>query len=91
MQPINPKAYAVNTALFSGFTLMPDALIAEAVWKLIIVNAIWAPIHVLWVWFGATLKRLDLPADRQRIINIAMASSMLLVVILASLSAFYTG
>ena len=83
LQPINPKAYAVNTALFSGFALFPDALVAEAIWKLIIVNAIWVPIHVVWVWFGVRLKALDLAPDRQRVINFAMAASMLLVVGLA--------
>lgn len=83
LQPINPKAYAVNTALFSGFALMPDALVAEAIWKLLVVNAIWVPIHVIWVWFGVRLKALDLAPARQRRINYAMAASMLLVVGLA--------
>ncbi|MEM6372530.1 MAG: LysE family transporter [Pseudomonadota bacterium] len=83
LQPINPKAYAVNTALFSGFAVMPDALVAEAIWKLLIVNAIWAPIHVAWVWFGVRLKALELAPGRQRLINFAMAASMLLVVGLA--------
>lgn len=83
LQPINPKAYAVNTALFSGFAILPDALVAEAIWKLLIVNAIWVPIHVIWVWFGVRLKALDLAPERQRLINYAMAASMLLVVGLA--------
>lgn len=83
LQPINPKAYAVNTALFSGFALMPDAIVAEALLKLLIVNAIWVPIHMIWVWFGFRLKQLDLAAHMQRRINYAMAASMLLVVGLA--------
>ena len=87
LQPINPKAYAVNTALFSGFAIFPDALAAEVIWKLVIVNAIWTPIHVLWVWFGALLKEMDLPPQRQRLVNFAMAASMLLVVGLAIASA----
>ncbi|WP_299142581.1 LysE family transporter [uncultured Tateyamaria sp.] len=88
LQPINPKAYAVNTALFSGFSIFPDALVAEALWKLFVVNAVWIPIHVLWVWFGGRLKALNLPPARQRTVNYAMAASMLLVVGLAVLSAF---
>lgn len=83
LQPINPKAYAVNTALFSGFAIMPDALVAEVIWKLLIVNAIWVPIHVIWVGFGVRLKALDLAPARQKLINLAMAASMLLVVALA--------
>ncbi|MEL7261794.1 MAG: LysE family transporter [Pseudomonadota bacterium] len=83
LQPINPKAYAVNTALFAGFSILPDALLTEAIWKVVIVNAIWVPIHVAWVWFGGQLKALDLSPQRQRIVNAAMAGSMLLVVGLA--------
>lgn len=83
LQPINPKAYAVNTALFSGFSLNPNALASEVIWKVIVVNAIWIPIHVVWVWFGGQLKALDLAPRRQRLVNFAMAGSMLFVVGLA--------
>jgi len=83
LQPINPKAYAVNTALFSGFPIFPDALVAEALLKILILNAIWVPIHVVWVWFGARLKALNLSPDRQRAINGVMALSMLTVVAIA--------
>ena len=88
LQPINPKAYAVNTTLFTGFALFPDALWAEFLWKLVILHAIWIPAHVAWVWAGGALKQLDLPEQTQRIINYAMAASMLLVVALALLSSF---
>lgn len=88
LQPINPKAYAVNTALFSGFAIFPDAFVTEALLKLLIVNAIWVPIHVLWVWFGARIKQMNLPPERQRLVNLAMAGSMLVVVGLAIGTAF---
>lgn len=87
LQPINPKAYVVNTALFTGFPIFPDALWAEFAWKLIILNLIWVPIHVGWVWFGGAMRRLDLPQHVQRRINVAMALSMLIAVGLALLSA----
>lgn len=90
LQPINPKAYAVNTALFSGFALFPEALAAEVIWKVIVVNAIWIPIHVVWVWFGGRLKALELAPERQRFVNFAMAGSMLFVVVLAIVSALFT-
>ncbi|MEL6586904.1 MAG: LysE family translocator [Pseudomonadota bacterium] len=85
LQAVNPKAYAVNTVLFSGFVLGFGAG-AEAVVKLLIVNAIWMPIHLLWLWAGVVLRRLDLAPGVQRAINIAMAASMLAVVGLALLS-----
>ncbi|MEN8196061.1 MAG: LysE family translocator [Pseudomonadota bacterium] len=83
LQPINPKAYAVNAALFSGFAFMPHALVTETWIKLLIMNAIWIPIHLAWLWAGVTLRRLDLAASVQRAINIAMALAMLTVVGLA--------
>lgn len=84
LQIINPKAYAVNTALFSGFAFMPSAPATEIALKLVILNTLWIGIHVLWLWIGVTLRRLDLPPRRQRAINVAMAVSMLLVVALAA-------
>lgn len=80
LQPINPKAYAVNTALFSGFAFMPAALAAETAIKLAILNGIWIPIHLAWLWAGVTLRRLDPAPAVQRVINVAMATAMLVVV-----------
>ncbi len=88
LQPINPKAYAVNTTLFTGFSIHPEAFWIEVLWKLVLLNAVWIPIHVGWVWFGGALKRLDLPERSQRRINYVMALSMLIVVGLAILSTF---
>lgn len=83
LQPINPKAYAVNITLFSGFAFMPDAFVWETAIKLLILNALWIPIHLAWLWVGVTLRRLDLPDRVQRAINISMAVAMLIVVGLA--------
>ena len=52
--------------------------------KFAIMNAIWIPIHFLWLAAGVTLHRLDLPQRTQFIINILMALSMLAVVALAA-------
>lgn len=86
MQFINPKAYAVNTALFSGFGFLPDNLMLEVTIKLVIANAIWIPIHLGWLALGITLQRMNLPRRTQRAINIAMALSMMSVVALAAYS-----
>ncbi|WP_102107825.1 LysE family translocator [Oceaniglobus roseus] len=86
LQAINPKAYAVNTALFSGFPFLPGSPGAEMAAKFLILNLIWVPIHLGWLWLGIALNRLDLPPRTQRAINVAMAASMLLVVALAALS-----
>ena len=86
LQAINPKAYAVNTALFTGFQFMPDAPLAELALKFLIMNAIWVPLHLGWLWAGVSLHRLDLPPRTQRGVNIGMALAMLAVVALALLA-----
>jgi threonine/homoserine/homoserine lactone efflux protein len=83
LQPINPKAYVVNTTLFTGFSFMPDALWLETAIKLLIMNLIWIPLHLGWLGAGISLRRLDLGPQTQRRVNIAMALSMLVAVGLA--------
>ncbi|MGB0853900.1 MAG: LysE family translocator, partial [Pikeienuella sp.] len=87
LQAINPKAYVVGTSLFTGFPFENTPPSAEIIIKLLVLNAIWIPIHVLWLWAGVALRRLDLPPRKQRAINVGMALSMVMVVVLAALSA----
>lgn len=86
LQVINPKAYAVNTTLFSGFAFMAEAPGLEIALKFLIMNAIWVPIHLLWLYAGVTLHRLNLRPRVQMTINVLMALSMLAVVALAVFS-----
>lgn len=86
LQAINPKAYAVNTAFFSGFAFWPESLAVETAIKLVIMNVIWIPIHVAWLAAGVTVQRLDLAPRTHFIINAVMALSMLAVVALAALA-----
>ena len=86
LQFINPKAYAVNTTLFFGFPFLAEAPAWEVALKFIIVNAIWIPVHLIWLWAGVSLKRMNLAPGLQRGINIAMAVSLLIVVGLAAWS-----
>jgi threonine/homoserine/homoserine lactone efflux protein len=83
LQAVNPKAYAVNTAFFTGFPFLPGDLTLELILKFAIMNAIWAPIHLLWLGAGVGLHRLDLGPRAQSAINKAMAAAMLAVVALA--------
>lgn len=83
LQLINPKAYAVHTTLFGGFAFMADNPMAEVLIKFLVMNAIWIPIHYLWLGAGLTLRRLDLSPRTHRVINVLMALSMLAVVGLA--------
>jgi threonine/homoserine/homoserine lactone efflux protein len=87
LQFINPKAYVVSTTLFSGFAFLPDAPVWEVIIKLIVFNAIWIPVHLIWLYAGATLRSLNLSQKIQRAINIGMALSMLIVVGVALMAA----
>jgi len=83
LQALNPKAYVVNTAMIAGFPLGFQSYWSEISIKLLIMNAIWVPLHFLWLWFGVELRRLDLAPETQRLINYAMAAAMVVVVLLA--------
>jgi hypothetical protein len=52
------------------------------------MNMIWIPLHLIWLAAGVRLHRLNLNATTQRRINIAMALSLVIVVILAVGSVF---
>ena len=84
LQAINPKAYVVNTTLFTGFGFNHMALWQETLWKFLLINAIWIPIHLLWLSAGIGLKQLNLSSRVQRAINILMALSLIMVVALAT-------
>jgi len=83
LQLINPKAYAVNATFFTTFNFWPDHFLQMILIKILLVNAIWIPIHFGWLYAGATLRKLNLPLKIQRALNISMAISMILVVVLA--------
>lgn len=87
LQAINPKAYVVNTSLISGFSYAPDNLPFEIITKVLIMNAIWIPIHLAWLWAGTVLHELNLSQKTQRAINVGMALAMLAVVGLAAWTA----
>ncbi len=82
LQLINPKAYVVNTALFAGFPLSHFGTAQQIVWKFIAINAIWIPIHILWLILGVSIKNLQLSNIWQRRINVMMGLSLFLVVLI---------
>jgi threonine/homoserine/homoserine lactone efflux protein len=91
LQIINPKAYAVNTTWLSGFALFPESLGFETLVKFIVINLVWIPIHLLWLYTGSAIHRLDLTPRTHFAINIGMALAMLAVVALAVVSAILGG
>lgn len=83
LQAINPKAYVVNTTLFTSFPFTQLAPTTEILWKFALINAVWIPIHLIWLAAGIALKKMSLPLHVQRRINILMGVSLVAVVVLA--------
>ncbi len=84
LQAVNPKAYVVNTTLFSGFAFMAEHPLLEIGVKLLLLNVLWLSIHVAWLCAGVTIRRMRLPEKWQRGINTGMAAAMVAVVALAA-------
>ena len=88
LQAINPKAYVVNTTLVSGFAFYQSSFAIELVIKFFIMNSIWIPLHLLWLYIGTVLHELNLSIKNQRFINLMMSLSMVLVVVISILYSF---
>ena len=88
LQAINPKAYVVNTTLVSGFAFYQSSFAVELVIKFFIMNSIWIPLHLLWLYIGTVLHELNLSIKNQRFINLMMSLSMVLVVVISILYSF---
>lgn len=80
LQLVNPKTYMTISALYFGFPILADAPVNEAIIKIIIANIIWIPGHFLWLYAGVKVNRLDLSPRSTRILNITLATSMLIIV-----------
>ena len=88
LQAINPKAYVVNTTFVSGFAFYQSSFALELIIKFFIMNSIWIPLHLLWLYVGTVLYELNLSNRNQRIINIMMSISMVVVVVISILYSF---
>lgn len=73
----NPKAYAAMTALFSGFTLVPDRPGPDATVKALVLVAIIIPGNLAWLLAGSALTRLFRDARANRLINLGFAVLLL--------------
>ena len=72
----------------SGFAFYQSSFAIELVIKFFIMNSIWIPLHLLWLYVGTVLHELNLSIKNQRIINLMMSLSMVLVVVISILYSF---
>ena len=84
LQFVNPKAYVVQGHLFVVLSLGMVSYNVEILTKFIIVNSIWIPIHLFWLWLGISLKRWSLASNKQVWVNRGMGLSLFAVVILSA-------
>jgi len=85
LQFVNPKAYVVQGHLFVVLSLGISSYNAEIITKFIIVNSIWIPIHLLWLWLGISLKKWSLASKKQTLVNRVMGLALFAVVILSAI------
>ena len=88
LQTINPKAYVVNTTFVSGFAFYQSSLVIELIIKFFIINSIWIPLHLLWLYAGTALYELNLSNKNQKIINLTLSFSMIVAVVISVLYSF---
>jgi threonine/homoserine/homoserine lactone efflux protein len=85
LQFVNPKAYVVQGHLFVVLSLGMVSYTTEIIVKFIIVNSIWIPIHLLWLWLGISLKKWSLAVNKQVWVNRGMGLALFAVVILSAI------
>jgi threonine/homoserine/homoserine lactone efflux protein len=57
----------------------------EILTKFLIVNSIWIPIHIFWLWLGISLKKWSLASKKQIWVNRGMGLALFAVVILSGI------
>ncbi len=82
---VNPKAYAVLAALFSGFVLVEEGLHIDAALKTIILLTILSITNTAWLFAGAALTRFAREPNINRAINVTFAVLLVASVIFAQL------
>ena len=83
IQLINPKAYAVALALFSGFPFLDQTFFVEISLKLIIINLIFIPAYLVWLFMGVKLNSLNLSPKKARKLRLILAFFMMAAVFIS--------
>ena len=89
LQLLNPKAYMTISALYLGFPIFANTPMSEAILKVIIANIIWIPGHLLWLYAGVRVNRLNLSERTTRLLNISLATAMLLIVFVCAILSIF--
>ncbi len=88
IQLVNPKAYAVGISLFSGFPLAINNMLTEVIIKLLLINSIFVPAYLLWLFFGKILRTQLSVSKKNKNVNVILALLMILSVVISATSTF---
>ena len=77
------------SALYLGFPIFANTPMSEAILKVIIANIIWIPGHLLWLYAGVRFNRLNLSERTTRLLNISLATAMLLIVFVSAILSIF--
>lgn len=80
---VNPKAYAMVAAMFSGFVLTKERLALDVAAKVAVLAAIIITVNVAWLMAGAALTRFFREPRLNRIINVTFAVLLVASVVFA--------
>ncbi|MEE2774016.1 MAG: LysE family transporter [Pseudomonadota bacterium] len=89
LQVLNPKAYAVNAAVYTGFVIYSGNFFFEAAVKFLVYNTIWVILHIFWLILGLSIRKLQFNETTKKVVNIVMATSLFMVVSLMILSELF--
>jgi threonine/homoserine/homoserine lactone efflux protein len=80
---VNPKGYAAMAALFSGFVLVRERVVADAALKVALLLAVIVASSLAWLLLGAALTRRFREPRANRVINATFALLLVASVALA--------
>jgi len=81
----NPKAYLAIAAVFAGTTVVVDDRTLDAVVKTALLGVMIVLIHLCWLLAGASLSRVLRDPAASRIVNLALAASLVAATAIAVL------
>ena len=82
---VNPKGYLAMAAVFSGFVLLPDQPMPDALLKGLVLAAIMVVVNLAWLLGGAALTQRFREPRSNRVINVAFAVLLIGSILLALL------
>jgi threonine/homoserine/homoserine lactone efflux protein len=79
----NPKAYLAMAAVFAGSTLFAEDHARDAIAKTAVLSVMIVIIHLFWLSAGAWLSQMLHDPVRSRVVNVALATSLVVIAGLA--------